>query len=463
MRDPESSRPATGEPPIRESQEGALCFERSTDALDRIKRHAWLNAVVATMRPTAVHSNAKLGTIGGHGALDHQPVLVKDNIDVAGLATTNGTVAGGPIARHDSEVARRIRRSGGLIVGKTNMDEMALGVTCTNSRFPPAVNPWAQDRIPGGSSGGAAVAVAAGLVRCAVGTDTGGSVRTPAAFNGVVGIRPTLGTVSTVGVTRLTPWLDTVGAIGQTVADAVGLMRVIADPIRIRPTGRAARLTWEPQGAPLHTIRLGVLERFFVEESSAGVQEQTLRAIEQVKMLGADVQTITISGAESAGRDAQHLMLRDAYDYLSETGGGLASIHPMVAERVMVGATVDDREYARILERRRSWAQTVATTFADVDFLLTPTSPIVAPFIPEDAASLSTVGRATQFTFPWSLAGVPCISLPAGQSEGLPVGIQLIGPSGGDWVLAKLAKTLEPEFASYLPSLPSIDRHAGTS
>jgi len=407
-----------------------------------------LNAVTAIDADRAYADAERLDalTARGHscGPLHGMPILVKDNIDVRGLPSTNGSSShDGSVATSDAVMVSRLRAAGAIPVGKTNMDEIALGVTGANSRFPRARNARDPLRLPGGSSGGSAVAVAAGLVPGALGTDTAGSVRTPSAFNGVTAIRPTTGLLSTDGVTPLSPMFDTIGPIGRNAGVVLDLLDAMLGSASPHTSWRIERFPGDGD-APLAGLRIGVPQAHFFEGVDPEVAAAVRAALEVLGGLGAEVVDLRLTGAERAHPVMSTLMLADAFAIHRELvdGGTLA---PPVKERVELGRDVTLDEYRDALAWQRDWRGRVARAFDDVDLVMTPTTPIVAPTIGDSARELESVRRATQFTVPWSLAGMPAVTVPCGIASGMPVGAQLVGPAGSDRALLRVARRYEHE------------------
>jgi aspartyl-tRNA(Asn)/glutamyl-tRNA(Gln) amidotransferase subunit A len=446
----EWSLPALGEHPIDSTSGPAV---RRLDGYLRqlAGPGATLNAVVAVDLERGFADAERLDELAaaGHrcGPLHGMPVVVKDNIDVEGLPTTNGSAShdGGP-APSDAVVVRRLRRAGAIVFGKANMDEMALGATGANSRYPKVLNAWAPDRLPGGSSGGSAVAVSAGLAYGALGSDTGGSVRTPAAFNGIVSLRPSTGALSTEGVLPLSPRFDTVGPMGRNVDTVQQLLVAMADTLPADPVWGLTGYPRHVGAAPLEGLRIGIFGRYFFENASDGVVAAVMGGARALTDLGARLVEIDVADVASTQDQMSTIMLRDGYlTYRDLIDDDHTQVHPAVLERVLKGKGVTDADYAAALAAKDRWSWNVEQSFEAIDVFLLPTTPVVAPLIGENPSEVEAVMNVTQFTFPWSFAGVPALSIPCGMSEAMPVGMQLVGPRGTDLSVCRIASLYEHE------------------
>lgn len=433
----------------RTSQTGGLATGAVRDLLHALAAGALhFNAVTAIDADRAYTEAARLDslTARGHscGPLHGVPILVKDNIDIHGLPSTNGSSShDGHLASSDALVVARLRVAGAILVGKTNMDEIALGVTGANSRFPRSRNARDPLRLPGGSSGGSAVAVAAGIVPGALGTDTAGSVRTPSAFNGVAAIRPTTGLLPTDGVTPLSPMFDTVGPIGRNTSIVLDLLEAMLGSGSPHGSSGLERFPVDG-GATLAGLRIGIPQAHFFDGVDSQVAAAVIAAVEVLRELGAEVIDLQLIGAERAHPTMSTLMLADAFSIHRELidSGTLAA---PVKERVELGRNVTLDDYRDALDWQREWRKRVKRAFDEVDLMLTPTTPIVAPRIGDSTRELESVRRATQFTVPWSLAGMPAVTVPCGIASGMPVGAQFVGPPGSDLALLRIARRYEHE------------------
>lgn len=403
------------------------------EALSAAERSEHLNAFVTLdtegARAAAVAAAGELAGGVDRGPLHGIPVGVKDIIDTAGLRTTMG-------ARHfaenvparDAECVRRLRAAGAIVLGKTTTHEYAYGATGDESANGPGRNPFQPDRMSGGSSAGSAVAVAAGIVPLAVGTDTGGSVRIPAALCGLVGLRPTHGAVPLDGVFPLAPSLDTVGPLARTAADCRALWRVLSGS-GSDPGAREPRIGWVGPLAPSEPevveLTRRAAEQLGTVTPARGPDPDELRRIYQI-VQGWEAHTVHAARLADA-----------AEDYGEEVLG-----------RLRAGAAVTESAYRAAREAQRRAAAQVRTLFADFDLLALPTAGVVAP--PIGARTLTVAGAEADArlvllgqTAPWGVAGAPALSLPAGQLAGLPVGLQLVAPPGGEDLLLDVAERAE--------------------
>lgn len=391
---------------------------------------------------------------GEDGPLLGVPVAVKDIICTAGIQTTAGSkILEGFIPPYNAFVVERLIAAGAVILGKTNTDEFAMGSSTENSAYVTTRNPWDVARVPGGSSGGSAAAVAAGLAYGALGTDTGGSVRQPASFCGLVGLRPTYGRVSRWGVIAFASSLDQVGPFGRTVADCAALLGVVAghDPrdstsLDAPVPDYEAALTGDIRG-----LRVGVPREYFIDGMEPQVEAAVRAAIEQLAALGAEIVEISlphtqyglptyylIAPAEASANLARYDGTRfgprvagaDMADTVRRTR---ALFGPEVKRRVMLGtyalsAGYYDEYYGRALRARALIAADFGRAFQTVDVIAAPTSPTTAFAIGERAGDPLSMYLADIFTLPLNLSAACGLSLPCGFDDaGLPIGLQLIG------------------------------------
>jgi aspartyl-tRNA(Asn)/glutamyl-tRNA(Gln) amidotransferase subunit A len=425
------------------------------------------------------------------GPLAGVPLAMKDVVVTAGLPTTAGSkILEGWRPPYDATISSRVKAAGIVLLGKTNMDEFAMGSSTENSAFGPTHNPWDLDRIPGGSSGGSSAAVAGYLAPLAIGTDTGGSIRQPAAVTGIVGHKPTYGGVSRYGLIAFSSSLDQAGPFGRTVLDAALLHEVIGghDPCDstsisapVPPVVAAAR-----QGAEagsLAGLRVGVVRELGGEGYQPGVLAAFDAAVGTLRGLGAEVVEVScphfdyalaayylIAPSECSSNlarfDAVRYGLRvgddgsnsleDVMSLTREAGFG-----PEVKRRVMIGTYAlssgyYDAYYGQAQKVRTLIARDFAAAFEKADVLVSPTSPFVAFGIGERVADPMAMYVNDLCTLPASLAGTPAISVPCGLSEGLPVGLQIMAPTMADDRCYRVAATFEAAVEPIRTAMPEL-------
>ena len=431
--------------PLKRGEVSAL---ELTDAiLDRIDGRRELGAYISVTaeqaRDAAREADERRARGDRLGPLDGIPLALKDNIDVTGVPATAGAAwFRNRVPRRDAVVARRLRAAGAVIVGKTNMHELAYGATNDNPHFGTCTNAWDPRRIPGGSSGGSGAALGADLCLVALGTDTGGSVRIPAALNGVTALRPTYGSVSNRGVLPITPSLDTVGAMARSALDTATVAHAIAgydrhDPYSAPPPAIAPASA--PAGGSLKGLRVAIADGYFFDGVSEAVAANAHAAAEVLRELGASLERIDTAAARRATADCSLLIRAEALAVherrLARDGDRLGED---VRRRLELGREVTGVQVARALDRMRHWQARMRGALQRVDMILTPTTPEVAPPL-AGAEMIATTAHLTSFTYPWSLAGLPAISLPSGSGEhGMPTGVQLTAAPWRDGLLLEV-------------------------
>jgi aspartyl-tRNA(Asn)/glutamyl-tRNA(Gln) amidotransferase subunit A len=405
---------------------------------------------------------------GGEGI----PLAVKDVIGTKGIPTTAGSkILEGYVPVYDATVVTRCKAHGLRVLGKTNTDEFAMGSSTENSAFGPTHNPWDPTRVPGGSGGGSAAAVAAGLAPWALGSDTGGSIKQPAALCGNVGLRPTYGTVSRYGVVAFASSLDQVGPVARNVRDCALLYSVLAgrDPCD-STTVDLPNPVQLPEGDSLKGVRIGVPTEFTDHEAiDPGVRDAVQRTIELCRELGADVGECSlprsldygvpcyylIAPAEASSNLARYDGVRFGYRAPNETDRLEMYKHTRdegfgdePKRRILVGtyalsAGYYDAYYGQAQKVRTVLIREHAAAFERFDVLLTPTSPTVAFELGAKSANPLAMYLNDLLTIPSCMAGLPGLNVPCGLSEGLPVGVQLIGPQFSENTLFATGYALE--------------------
>ena len=401
---------------------------------------------------------------------DGVPIALKDLVSTRGVETTAGSrILAGYVPEFDATVATRCRQAGLPVLGKTNMDEFAMGSSTENSAYGPTHNPWDPTRVPGGSSGGSAAAVAAGLAPWALGSDTGGSIKQPAALCGIVGLRPTYGTVSRYGIVAFASSLDQIGPLTKTVRDCALLYRVVAGRDPCDSTTVEVPPVEIPEAEDLKGLRIGVpTELNEAEGIEPGVSEAVGRAIELARELGAEVGECSLPRSVEFGLPCYYLIApAEASSNLARYDGVRYAIRePADAYMEMVERTRDagfgDEPKRRIMlgtyalsagyfEAYYGQAQKVRTViadehraaFEDFDVLVSPTSPTVAFELGAKTADPLAMYLSDVLTIPANMAGLPGLSIPCGLSDGLPVGLQLIGPQFAENTLFRAGHALE--------------------
>jgi aspartyl-tRNA(Asn)/glutamyl-tRNA(Gln) amidotransferase subunit A len=412
------------------------------------ERDSGINAFIAVFgeqaRAQARDADRALAANRDLGPLHGVPVSLKDLIDVRGVATTAASrVRQAHIAAADAHVVRHLRDAGAVIVGKTNLHEFAFGTTNEDSAFGPVRHPLDPNRSPGGSSGGSAASVLAGMAYASIGTDTGGSIRIPAAACGLVGLKPSLGDIATGGVIPLSSTLDHVGPICRTVEDA----RIVHAVIRGANLPAAAAA----EHKPAERLRIGVLRDYF----TALLDAQVAHAFDQTCMRLADagvtLEDVTIPHAGDIAPIYLHIVLAEAAAYHSMTLENRPDDYsPNVRVRLEMGRYILAEDYVRALRGRDLLAREVDAALAGRDALLLPALAVPATRLGLDIVRVGTSEEPVRnitlrLTQLFNITGHPAISVPCGKTmEGLPIGAQLVGPRHGTDALLDVAGTLEP-------------------
>ena len=402
---------------------------------------------------------------------DGVPIALKDVISTEGIETTAGSrILAGYVPQFDSTVAARCKAAGLPIVGKTNTDEFAMGSSTENSAYGPTRNPWDPGRVPGGSGGGTAAAVSAGLAPWGLGSDTGGSIKQPSALCGNVGLRPTYGTVSRYGIVAFASSLDQVGPVARNVRDCALLYSIIAGKDELDSTTvELPEPVSLPEGDDLKGLRIGIPRELNEAEGiEPGVAASVQAAIELARSLGAEVGECELPRSVEYGLACYYLIApAEASSNLARYDGvryGLRVDGERYAEmvertrdagfgdepkrRIMLGtyalsAGYFDAYYGQAQKVRTVIAREHAAAFERFDLLLSPTSPTVAFKLGEKAANPLAMYLSDLLTIPSCMAGLPGLSIPCGLSDGLPVGLQLIGPQFAENTLFRAGHALE--------------------
>ncbi|MFA6002503.1 MAG: Asp-tRNA(Asn)/Glu-tRNA(Gln) amidotransferase subunit GatA [Elusimicrobiota bacterium] len=436
------------------------------------KLRAYIRVLAEPARSAARAVDDKRRRGGRLGRLAGVPVAVKDNIQVQGVETTCASrILQGHVAAYDATVISRLRAEDAVIIGKTNLDEFGMGSSTENSAFQVTRNPWDFERVPGGSSGGSAAAVAAGLAALALGSDTGGSIRQPAAFCGVVGIKPTYGRVSRYGLVAYASSLDQIGVFARTVADAALAFSVLAGP-----DPKDATCASEPVPDPaaalsggVRGLRVGLPREYFLPGLDPEIAAAVRAAVETLRGLGAEVREVSLphtryavsayyilAPAEASSNLARFDGIRygrrgigaggSEQSYADTRGQGFG---PEVKRRIMLGtyalsAGYHDAYYGQAQKVRTLIRRDFTEAFSGVDILAAPTAPTAAFRLGEKTADPLAMYASDVFTIPSNMAGNTSLSVPCGLTKsGLPVGLQLIADRFQEAVLLRAAAAWE--------------------
>ncbi|MFH1171729.1 MAG: Asp-tRNA(Asn)/Glu-tRNA(Gln) amidotransferase subunit GatA [bacterium] len=450
-----------------------------------------LNAVLYRSEESALtaarESDARRLRGETRGQLDGVPMLIKDTITVRGMPATAGSrILRGYQPPFHATVIERLLKSGAILLGKTNCDEFAMGASGENSSYGATKNPWNLDRVPGGSSSGSAAAVAAGECCAALGSDTGGSIRQPAGFCNIVGLKPTYGRVSRYGLIALASSLDCIGPLTRTVDDAALLLNVIAGydaadatSVEQPPVDLSTVHAGEIRG-----LRVGIPKEYFIDGMDADVERIVRAAIPLLEKNGAIISEVSLPHTNAALAAYYIILPAEASSNLARYDGirygvRASGVHDLretygrsrdeglgdePKRRIMLGtyalsAGYYDAYYLKAQKVRTLIRKDFSDVFRSVDVLLTPTSPSLPFKLGERFADPLTMYLSDIFTVPADIAGIPGVSIPAGWGDGLPIGVQLMGPMWSEERVLTAARALERELSIPL-RLPSVSHGA---
>jgi aspartyl-tRNA(Asn)/glutamyl-tRNA(Gln) amidotransferase subunit A len=416
------------------------------ESLDRrVNSYVTVTADRALEQARALEAELLRG--GPRGPLHGIPIALKDNIDTAGVLTSAASaVYADRIPTEDAECVRKLRNAGAVFLGKLNMHEFAYGGTCAVTNYGPVRNPWNLDYTPGGSSGGSAAAVSARLCIAALGTDTAASIRLPAAFCGVAGLKATHGLASIRGIVPLSVTHDHVGPLARSVADCSLVMNALVgfdplDPVSIR-TG--PQNLHEAVGADVSRLRIGIPRSPFFENLHPEIAAATDSAIAKLKAMTRGLTEVVLPPVDSFA-----VLNAEIYEYhaaLVADPARRALYKPQTIHRILAGANVPSTEYLKAHRRMAIARNTVGDLFANVDVLLAPTAmrmPVTVDAALADGPDASDIDLIRN-TLPFNVCGIPAISVPCGFTRaGLPIGLQIIGPRLGEAPVLALAHAYE--------------------
>jgi aspartyl-tRNA(Asn)/glutamyl-tRNA(Gln) amidotransferase subunit A len=430
------------------------------DILNRIQEsNARLNAYVY-VQPEMVRQQARRAEseiVRGlyRGPLHGIPISLKDNILTAGVPTRAGSkILGNYVPAEDATLVRRLRRAGAVLVGKTNLSEFAYGAETNNPHFGRAFNPWDTERIPGGSSGGSAAAVAALMCSASIGTDTGGSVRIPSALCGVVGLKPTYGRVSCHGVVPLSSTLDHVGPLARGVLDIALVLRVIAGYDRLDEFSSRKPVPDYFSQAKLSrkAIRLGVPREYFFDHLHPEVSSAVKTAYETFEKLGGRLEAVSLPHVAEAMECSNSLLHAEATSFHQSAGyfpSRAADYAQDVRERLEAGSRVLATDYLQALRTRKLAQKDFEKALTVVDAIVAPSTPIPAPRLEDETVKVNSHKETVRSSLvrlnrPANLTGLPAITIPCGLTRSrLPIGLQIVGRLFEEGTILRIAHAYE--------------------
>ena len=446
------------------------CEEYLCRLFEKIEKSS-LNAFTTLAKESALKEAKQFDKNPGKGLLAGVPIAIKESISTKGIETNcSSRILRGYIPPYDAHVIERLKAEGAIIMGKTNMDEFAMGTSTETSCFGPTKNPWDHARVPGGSSGGSAAVVAGGIAPCALGSDTGGSVRCPASFCGIVGLKPTYGLVSRYGLVAYANSLEQIGPLTHTVEDTALLMEVISGHDRRDSTSAEGEHHSYLPGLKdgIRGLKIGIPKEYFGEGVDKDVEKAVWDGIHTLESLGATWQEVSLPHTRYAlaayyviamSEASSNLARFDGLRYGSRQGEDkdwhttfsairAQGFGPEVKKRIILGtyalsAGYYGRYYLKALQVRTLIKDDFLRAFKDVDILASPTMPIPAFKIGERINDPLSLYMADVFTVPINLAGVPAISVPCGFSGRLPIGLQLMGPHFCEATVLRTAAAFE--------------------
>lgn len=410
------------------------CLERIEG--DGARLNAFITVTAEQALQQARRCDEELARGDFRGPLHGVPVALKDVFATAGTRTTCGSILfADHVPDHDAAVVERLRAAGAVLLGKTNMHELAYGITSNNPHFGAVRNPWDLDRIPGGSSGGSGVAVAAGMAYMATGSDTGGSIRIPASYCGVVGLKPTIGRVSRYGVLPLDFTLDHMGPLTRTVRDAALTLNVLAGHDSRDPSSSREPVEdyVPPPEVSLKGVRAGVPENFFFDGVEDDVTAAVQAAVKAAGEAGAEIVPVRVPDMEAVNTVGRVILFAEASAVMQRYMKDRSKFGRDVLSLLDQGRLIPATDYIQAQRLRRRYQEEFARLWRRVDCLLTPTTPLTAPRIGEDTVTLGGKQEdvrlaSTRFVRGFNVLGLPALSMPCGRDrKGLPVSLQIVG------------------------------------
>ena len=451
------------------------CLELVESVFERIHKSS-LNSYITLFESQANQKAIELDKKGKFNELlSGIPIAIKDNICIKGFPTTCGSrMLKDFIPPYNATVVDKLDKQGAVFLGKTNLDEFAMGSSTENSYFGPTLNPYNSEYVPGGSSGGSAASVSAGESICALGSDTGGSIRQPASFCGVIGLKPTYGLVSRYGLVAFASSLDQIGPIARCVEDSAILLEAIAGKDEKDSTSRDVQVPdyFKNLNLDINDVKIGLPDEYFGEGMDSKVKQLVLHSVHILERLGAHLCKVSLPhtqyaiptyyliataeasanlarydgvryGYRSAKCKMQSAKLKDMYEFTRSEGFG-----DEVKRRIMLGtfglqSGYYDKYYLKAKKVRSLIAQDFENAFKEVDALVTPTSPTLPFKFGERARDPLQMYLSDVFTVSVNLTGLPAISVPCGELSGLPIGLQIIGKPFDEQTILNIAYAYE--------------------
>jgi aspartyl-tRNA(Asn)/glutamyl-tRNA(Gln) amidotransferase subunit A len=442
--------------------------ELTGEALERIRKlNRALNSFLTVMEESALararQMDDELGRGLHRGPLHGIPVALKDVFSTKGTRTTCGSrIFAGYVPDHDAAAVERLEAAGAVVVGKTNMHELAYGVTSDNPHYGAVRNPWDPERVAGGSSGGSAAAVAAGMVFMAMGTDTGGSIRIPASFCGTVGLKPTYGRVSRYGVLPLDFSLDHMGPLTRSAHDTALVLEAIAgfDPRDPSSSRRPVERYLPEEPVDIRGLRIGLPQDFYFENADAEVVEAVRRMAGVAEGLGARVAQVRLPDVAAVNTIGRIILLAEAAAIMERDQARRGEFGDDVRALLDQGRLIPATDYVNAQRLRRLKQQEFARVWLEADCLFTPTTPTTAPRLGERTVTIGGTTEdlrlaTTRLVRAFNVLGWPALSMPCGfDSLGLPMGLQIVGKPFAEATLLRVAAALEDVtgFAKHAPA-----------
>jgi aspartyl-tRNA(Asn)/glutamyl-tRNA(Gln) amidotransferase subunit A len=431
--------------------------ELTTAAISRIDRanpglRAFITVTAGYAMERARIADAELSTGRDRGPLHGIPIAVKDLFATRGIRTTAGSrIFENLVPNFSATAVERLEQAGAVLLGKLNLHELAYGITSANPHFGAVSNPWSAEHIPGGSSGGSGAAVAANMVYAALGTDTGGSIRIPAAFCGTVGLKPTYGRVSRHGVLPLAYSLDHVGPLTRSVHDAALVLNAIAGwDERDHSSSRHPAVEYSSEeGVSIRGLRIGFAHDFFFERLDPDVESSVRGACARAESLGAVVKPVALPDMAAINAIGRVILLAEASAHLEQYLGERRRFGPDVLSLLEQGRLIPATDYINAQRLRRRAQEQFDLVWGEVDCLLTPTTPLAAPRSGVQTVRLGGMEEdvrlaATRLVRGFNVLGLPALSMPCGLSaQGVPIGLQIAGPAFQEALILRVGAALE--------------------